>query len=75
MASLALDEAKASGLTVIRTWFYQDDPTNPTKLQPQPGAIVEICFRLRPSEGCMSNAALKSPYFKTDMNMGANDSD
>lgn len=35
----ALDEAVAAGLTVIRTWFFQDSPAATTKLQPQPGML------------------------------------
>lgn len=41
-ATQALDEAKAAGLTVIRTWFYQDDPTNAVKLQYAPGQFNEV---------------------------------
>ena len=33
----ALNDAKAAGLSVVRTWFFQDDPTAPTLLQPRPG--------------------------------------
>lgn len=37
LVTTALDAAKAAGLTVVRTWFFQDAPSAQSLLQPQPG--------------------------------------